>query len=130
MPDPLRDSLDAFYAQQTEAMTKPDPGASLCGWKPLISDALAVHPSQIPEAIEDAKRKGLGEVDFLKDGRPRFNSRGAFNAYLKAYGFFNKDAGYGDVADGTYRGRKPEVNDLVPQELVSLMYSGTGKRLR
>ncbi len=62
---------------------------------PKASDAMAVHPRQVPEAIESAKKKGV-PTEFLKDGRPLFTSRRHQAAYIRAYGFFNKDACYGD----------------------------------
>ena len=77
-------------------------GDGLFGWKPLVSDALAVHPRQVKEAREDAARKGL-TVEFLKDGRPVFNSRQQRRAYMDAYGFYDRQAGYGDAAPGSTR---------------------------
>ena len=63
--------------------------------KPKYSDAMAVHPDQVPEAIADAKKKGV-PTDFLADGRPIFVSRAHQKRYIRAYGFYNKDGGYGD----------------------------------
>lgn len=80
---------------------KPVPLAKLenrtgkCGVKPKASDALAVHASQVEEAREDARKKGV-PTDFLPDGRPVFTSRAHQKKYCRAYGFFNKDGGYGD----------------------------------
>lgn len=70
--------------------------------KPLHSEALAVNPKQIPEAIEDARKKGV-PTDFDKLGRPIFTSRAHAKAYQKAYGYFNRDAGYGDAQPGQSR---------------------------
>lgn len=85
-------------------------GESLIGWKPLASDALAVRPSQIKEAREDAIKKGV-PTDFLADGRPVFRTRQHRANYLKAYGFFDKSAGYGDPTEGSsgLRQREPDV---------------------
>lgn len=58
--------------------------------KENISDALAVHPKQIKEFSEDAKRRGLS-VEFLPDGRAKFKSNMEKRRYAKAYGFHNKD---------------------------------------
>ena len=55
-------------------------------FKPLHSEALAVHPNQIPEAIEVAKRKGV-PVEFDKVGRPIFTSSRQFREYAKRHGF-------------------------------------------
>jgi hypothetical protein len=35
-------------------------------------------------------------TEFLPDGRPIMRSRAHQKAYLKAYGFKNRDGGYGD----------------------------------
>ena len=68
--------------------------------KPVKSDALAVHPKQVKEAREDAAKKGV-PVEFLPDGRPVFRNRQERKQYMNAYGFFDKDAGYSDRADGS-----------------------------
>lgn len=62
---------------------------------PLLSDALAVHPSQVKEAYEDSVKKGV-PTEFLADGRAVLRSREHRRKYLKAYGFYDKDGGYGD----------------------------------
>ncbi len=71
-------------------------------FKPILSNALAVHPSRVKEAILDAEKKGV-PTSFMKDGRPVMRTRQHYNAYLKAYRFFNRDAGYGDVTRGTFK---------------------------
>ena len=71
------------------------PGMEYAWDRPLLSDALAVHPSQIEEAREDAKQKGV-PTDFTPDGRPILTSRAHRKRYLKAYGFHDKQGGYGD----------------------------------
>ncbi len=83
--------------------------SSLVGWKPLVSDALAVHPRQIAEARADAAKKGV-PTDFMPDGRPILRTRQHRAAYLKAYGFFDRSAGYGDPADGSFRERPDPVD--------------------
>lgn len=70
-------------------------GRSKCAVLPKLSDALAVHPRQVKEAIESSVKKGV-PTDFAADGRPVIRSRAHQKAYLKAYGFHNKDGGYGD----------------------------------
>ncbi len=70
-------------------------GSGLFGWKPILSEALAVHPEQVQEAIEDAKKKGV-PTDFLPDGRAVLTSRSHRKAYLRAYGFHDRSGGYGD----------------------------------
>lgn len=62
---------------------------------PKASIALKVHPSQVQEAIENAKQKGV-PTNFTKEGLPEFTSRRHQARYLKAYGYFNRDGGYHD----------------------------------
>lgn len=59
---------------------------SLVSFRPVESDALAVHPKQVEEACEDAKKKGV-PTEFLPDGRPVFTSSRHFRRYARAYGF-------------------------------------------
>lgn len=63
--------------------------------RPKLSEALAVHPKQVQEATDDAKKKGV-PTEFAPDGRPVIRSRAHQKAYVKAYRFYNKDGGYGD----------------------------------
>ncbi len=71
------------------------------GW-PMKSIALAVHPKQVKEAIESARKRGV-PTDFTSDGRPVFTDRAHYNAYMRAYHFYNRDAGYSDAAPGQSR---------------------------
>jgi hypothetical protein len=73
------------------------------GWKPLHSDALAVHPDQIPEAVALAKRRGV-PTDFDGEGRPIFTSRHHRRQYSVAHGFYDRDAGYSDAQRGSFKG--------------------------
>ena len=70
-------------------------GSGLMGWKPLHSVALGVHPAQITEAVADAKAKGV-PTEFDTEGDPVFTSRRHRKEYLKAYGFRDRNGGYGD----------------------------------
>jgi hypothetical protein len=65
------------------------------GVKPKLSDALAVHPDQVQEATEHAKRHGV-PTEFTQDGRPIIRSRRHQKELIKVYGYRNKDGGYGD----------------------------------
>lgn len=76
---------------------RPGNGRALCHFQPILSDALAVHPSQVQEATQDAIQKGV-PTDFLPDGRPVLRTRAHRKQYMKAYGFFDRNAGYGDQA--------------------------------
>lgn len=98
----LEEGLSEFYAAQREAMSAP---LSLVRNKRQKSVALAVHPSQVQEAIDDARKKGV-PTDFTPDGRPVFESRSHRKKYMTAYRFFDRDAGYGDAAPRYHRGKK------------------------
>ena len=71
------------------------PWMGFIGWKPIVSDAMAVHPSQVKEAVLDAAKKGV-PTEFLPDGRPVLTSRSHRRAYLRAYRFHDRNGGYGD----------------------------------
>jgi hypothetical protein len=93
----------------------PPPRADAVGYgrtaKVQRSIALAVHPSQRKEAIEDAIAKGV-PTHFTEDGRPEFTSREHRKRYFRAYGFFDRDAGYGDQAPERHKGKTPPPNPL------------------
>lgn len=60
---------------------------------PIISRALAVHPKQVEEAREAAKRAGV-PTDFLPDGRPIITSQKHQNEYAKSRSLVNADRYY------------------------------------
>ena len=64
------------------------------GW-PMRSEALAVHPEQRGEATEAAKKAGVPTY-FDRIGRPVFTDQGHRKAYMKAFGYRDKNACYGD----------------------------------
>jgi hypothetical protein len=70
----------------------PPGGDRPAGW-PRKSLALAVHPSQIAEAYQDARDRGV-PTEFAKDGQPIMQNAAHQKAYSKAYGFINRDAFY------------------------------------
>jgi len=78
-PSRIKDLL--AEGSRTKSMT---PGA----W-PIASEALAVHPDQIPEAMETAKAKGV-PTSFDANGRPIMTSPGHFKQYAKAHGYFHR----------------------------------------
>jgi hypothetical protein len=102
--------------QEFDAQFTPRPraGDSFVAWKPLASDALAVHPNQVKQATEDAKKKGVA-VEFMPDGRPVFTSREQRKRYCQMYGFFDKAAGYGDAAAGSCKRDVPDRPDGRPE---------------
>jgi|HubBroStandDraft_2_1064218.scaffolds.fasta_scaffold639216_1 hypothetical protein len=93
-------------------------GTGLIGWNPLASESLAVNPKQIAAAKEDAQKKGLGQVEFTKDGRPIFESRAKRAAYMNAYGYFDRNGGYGDAQPG----QSKRIKDLPPAPDPATLY--------
>lgn len=97
MNDELRDALDNFYKDQTEAQVEPapeNPGGSLIGWtKPMLSDAYKVHQSQIPEAIARDKKHGLN-IEYTSDGRPKIKSQAELRHMMRSFGHHQKNGGY------------------------------------
>jgi hypothetical protein len=72
-------------AQQT-----PDPS----GW-PVISDAMAVFPDQVPAERAEAYRRGV-PTEFTPKGQPIFASAGHRAAYCRAMGAVDRNGGYRD----------------------------------
>ena len=78
-------------------------------------------------AIITGNGRGRAVVKRLHGGEPHQpinlprQHRQQRNAYLKAYGYFDRAGGYGDTQQGTYRGRResdvaPDVADVGPQD--------------
>src|SRR5689334_4528514 len=63
--------------------------------KPWVSQSLAVHPSQVAEFNEAAKRNGTGAF-YRKDGALVCESRGARAREMRARGKFDQQGGFGD----------------------------------
>lgn len=71
-------------------------GSSLCGWKrPILSDALAVHPEQIQEAMERDRRYGIAS-EYAPDGRMILRDRKQRQRVMQSLGLHDKNGGYGD----------------------------------
>ena len=69
--------------------------AQLPGCWPMVSEACAVHTSQIAEATEIARKKGV-PTEYDKIGRPILTDRGHRRAYNKAFGLRDNNGGFGD----------------------------------
>jgi hypothetical protein len=64
---------------------------------PMKSDALAVHPEQIPLVLERNKRHGLTSVEYdPKDGRAIIPDRGARRMLNRIEKFHDNEGCYGD----------------------------------
>lgn len=77
---------------------------SLVGWsKPLVNDALAVHPTQIAEAMERNAKRGL-HVQYNADGCPILTSQEERRQLIEIEntcipgGVRDNNGGYGDMA--------------------------------
>ncbi len=81
----------AAFPEQEIVAGEPPGGPALSGW-PILSDALACHRKQIPEAEESARKRGVPTEFEKKDGRPIFRDRAHRRAYLKAYGYVDRNS--------------------------------------
>lgn len=69
-------------------------GHSSTCW-PQVSEALAVHSSQVDKANARARKHGVG-VHYDKDGRAHIESRAERKKLLRLEGMRDNEAGYGD----------------------------------
>ena len=99
-----------FYVNDTEVTegeyrertkSKPvEPGdevltQSTTGWADFTSEALAVHPDQVGEANERAKRHGLG-TKYDRNGFAHIPDRADRKRLLRLEGMHDNHGGYGD----------------------------------
>ncbi len=70
-------------------------GHSPACW-PMLSDALAVHPKQIPAVMERNKQHGLHVEYNPTDGRPVLMDRGMRRDLMKLEAIHDNNGGYGD----------------------------------
>jgi hypothetical protein len=115
-----KEEFDA--AQEAERPKAPDGtfGDSLRGFKPLASNALAVHPKQVKEARELAASRGV-PTEFTVGGQPVFTSRQHRKDYMqRVRGSFDQDGGYGDASPGSFKGDRPPPQDLA-KELIEYL---------
>jgi len=66
-------------------------------WRNFYSEALAVHPKQIPEARDFLKARGVQDTQFDSWGRPKLVSRKHRKDVCRAFGVHDLDGGYGDA---------------------------------
>ncbi len=89
-----KEEFDAAFPPQD--LAGPPGGHATLWGRGLKSDALAVHPSQIPEVMARNKRHGLSIEYNESDGRPILKDRGQRRDLLKIEGVHDNDGGYGD----------------------------------
>jgi hypothetical protein len=70
--------------------------AGITAWnKPILSNAMACHPSQIPEMMERNRKAGV-HVDYNSEGQPILRSRGDRRNLMRVEQVHDKQGGYGD----------------------------------
>ena len=73
-------------------------GVSPAGY-PFDCYALGVHPDQRESAMRKCAEAGV-PTEYNESGDPVIRNPGHYRAFKKQQGFFDKDAGYGDVCPG------------------------------
>ncbi len=63
---------------------------------PLLSDSMGCDPTQIDHFQNDSIKRGV-PTEFDKEGRAIFLSNAHKRDYAKAYGYPNRDGGYGQI---------------------------------
>lgn len=87
----------AFHSKTAELLadgSPPDGARSAC-WPMKGSDALSVIPQRIAKASAADKKNGV-PTEYTSEGQPIFRDRAHRREYLRAYGFHDRDGGYGD----------------------------------
>ena len=86
------------YDPQTQSLV--EVGASTQGtngiarW-PIHSDAMGVHPSQIPAAQQALRAAGV-HTDYDREGRPILTDASHRKRHAEALGFYDRNGGYRD----------------------------------
>jgi hypothetical protein len=95
---------------------------SLVGWsRPLLSDSLAVHPSQIKEAMERNRRHNVHIEYNPEDGRPILNGVADKRELLKIEGAHDNDECYGTAHANPNATETPKQDDTWCKELDQIM---------
>jgi hypothetical protein len=91
-------SKEEFDAELPDKTLLDGSGETFAGtWRqPILSDALAVHPAQIPGAMLRNARHGLHVEYNQEDGRPILRDRGQRRDLMRIEGAHDNDGGYGD----------------------------------
>ena len=85
-------------------------GISVSSW-PQTSRAFAVHPKQVKQARDRAKRHGLS-VQYKADGTCVIPTRGERQRLGVLEGFRDNDAGYGDYGGGKHKPKEITEADI------------------
>ncbi len=95
-----REVIEARYKEYyptPEPISEGEPGTALCSWhKPILSDALAVHPKQIAEVMARNARHGLHVEYEPEHGRPILKDRNQRRELMRIERVHDNSGGYGD----------------------------------
>lgn len=86
--------LCEMFAEQ-----RPPGGAAPSTWgtaAPIHSEAMAVHPDQIPAVMERNKKHGLGHIRYDRHGAPILTDRAMRRDLMRLEGLHDRSGGYGD----------------------------------
>lgn len=86
-----KEEIEEFVKAGTAIEITPEMKKRLPKGYPIKSVALAVHSTQVKEAMEDAAKKGV-PTEFTRDGRPILRDASHRRRYLKAYGFIDRNS--------------------------------------
>lgn len=86
-----KEEIEEFVKAGTASEITPEMKKRLPKGYPIKSVALAVHSSQVREAMEDAMKRGVPTM-FTPSGRPILRDAAHRKAYLKAYGFHDRNS--------------------------------------
>lgn len=65
-------------------------------WRNKALESMAVHPTQIKEAMAHDASKGV-PTKYDKFGRPLITSRGHMKQFCELHGVYDRNGGYGDA---------------------------------
>ncbi len=103
---PMSEAADPVVCECSKPMYRDFTGEKFadCAWKnPLVSDALGVHPSQIPEEMDRLRKAGITDVEFNSEGQAVLHSRKGRRQYMELCEMHDNDGGYGDDHNGRKR---------------------------
>ena len=86
--------FDKTTQQVVEVVAPPKLTNGICRW-PIYSDAMAITPSQIPEAQAALAAAGV-KTDYDSEGRPVLTDSAHRRAHSEALGFYDRNGGYSD----------------------------------
>ena len=66
--------------------------------RPWVSTNACCRPEEVAKANDELKQKGVQNAYYDRNGNLTAHSRKARSESLKASGYFDQDAGYGDYA--------------------------------